>query len=413
MSKRVLENYGRVSIYLEQGHPSPVYHLDGQVPANPYGSLMPLLEDDALEEVMYNGGQQCVKVAHREWGICRTNIWIDDEEGLQIAKNIAAFTNVPLGDGPGMVPLFDGRLPDGSRVSGLIPPISPDGPTLTVRKFREDPITIIDLIQWNTITSRLAAMMWAWVDGLDAKPANFIISGGTGSGKTTTLNCLGMFIPWDKRLLTVEDTAELQLFHDHWLRMETRAERPDGTAEVNMDDCLRSSLRMRPDRIIVGEVRGPEATTLLTAMNTGQDGSFGSLHANTASETVTRMTSPPMNVPPIMMVGLDIIIVQQRLHQGGKHVRRIVEIAEIAGMEGDRPRLNPVWKYDPATDTISETGVPSKLREMICASAGIRPADFEAHVRQREQILLDLIDRGVRDMESVSKVVQSYYAQRD
>ena len=99
MSKRVLENYGRVSIYLEQGHPSPVYHLDGQVPANPYGSLMPLLEDDALEEVMYNGGQQCVKVAHREWGICRTNIWIDDEEGLQIAKNIAAFTNVPLGDG--------------------------------------------------------------------------------------------------------------------------------------------------------------------------------------------------------------------------------------------------------------------------------------------------------------------------
>ena len=168
-----------------------------------------------------------------------------------------------------------------------------------------------------------------------------------------------------------------------------------------------------PDRIIVGEVRGPEASTLLTAMNTGHDGSFGSLHANTASETVTRMTSPPMNVPPIMMVGLDIIIVQQRLHQGGKHVRRIVEIAEIAGMEGDRPRLNPVWKYDPATDTISETGVPSKLREMICASAGIRPADFEAHVRQREQILLDLIDRGVRDMESVSKVVQSYYAQRD
>jgi len=126
MSKKVLDNYGRVSIYLEQGHPSPVYHIDGQIPANPYGSLMPLLEDDFLEEVMYNGGQQCVKVAHREWGICRTNIWIDDEEGLQIAKNIAAFTNVPLGDGPGMVPLFDGRLPDGSRVSGLSPPISPD-----------------------------------------------------------------------------------------------------------------------------------------------------------------------------------------------------------------------------------------------------------------------------------------------
>ena len=360
MSDEVLARYESITIYMEPNHPSPVYHVDGHTEANPYGALKPLLEDDQLEEVMYNGGSQCVKVAHRDHGMCRTNIWIDDDEGLKIASNIAAFTNVPLGDGPGKVPLFDGRLPDGSRVNGVIPPVSPDGPTLTIRKFREDPITIVVLINFGTIDLTLAATLWCWVDGLGARPANFIISGGTGSGKTTTLNCLGMFIPWDKRLLTVEDTAELQLFHDHWLRMETRSERPDGTNEVDMDDCLKSSLRMRPDRIIVGEVRGSEASTLLTAMNTGHDGSFGSLHANTAMETVTRMTSPPMNVPSIMMSGLDLIIIQSRITVDGKSVRRIVEIAEIAGMEGDRPRLNPIWKYDHATESTTSTGVPSK-----------------------------------------------------
>ena len=410
MSESVLARYGPVTVYMEPGHPSPMYHYDGQAVDNPYGELAVLLEDDQLEEVMYNGGQQCVKVAHRDFGICRTNVWMSDDEGSQVAKNIAAFTNVPLGNGPGLVPIFDGRLPDGSRVNGPLPPISPDGPTLTIRKFREDPITVVDLMNWGTVNSRLAAMFWVWVEGLDARPANFVIAGGTGSGKTTTLNCLGMFIPWDKRLLTVEDTAELQVYHDHWLRMETRQERPDGTSSISMDDCLKSSLRMRPDRIIVGEVRGPEAATLLTAMNTGHDGSCGSLHSNTAAETVTRLTSAPMNVPPIMLTGLDLIIMQSRVHKGGKTLRRITEVAEISGMEGNKPRLNPIWKYDPASDTIQETGVPSKFRETLCAAAGIRASDFEAAVQMREQILLDLQRQNVRSIEQVTKVFQSYYS---
>ena len=144
MSEEILDQYGRVTVYKEPSHPSPVYHVDGDVPANPYGNLAALLEDDALEEVMYNGEAQCVKVAHRKHGMCRTNVWVDDDQGIQIAQNIAAFTAVPLGDGPGLVPIFDGRLPDGSRVNGTIPPISPDGPTLTIRKFQEDPLTMIN-----------------------------------------------------------------------------------------------------------------------------------------------------------------------------------------------------------------------------------------------------------------------------
>ena len=412
MAQTILEQYGLVTIYTEGNHPSPIYHVDGSAEPNPHGDLQLLLTDDNLEEVMYNGGQQEVKVAHRKYGMCRTNLIIDNESGLQIAKNIASYTNVPLGDGPGMVPIFDGRLHDGSRVNGTIPPVSPDGPTLTIRKFKEDPLTMIDLIKFGTVNTRLAAMMWVWIEGLDSRPANFVIAGGTGSGKTTTLNCLGMYIPWDRRLLTVEDTAELQVYHDHWLRMETRRERPDGTSEIDMNDCLKSSLRMRPDRIIVGEVRGPEAATLLTAMNTGHDGSFGSLHANTAQETVTRMINPPKSVPPIMLSGLDLIIIQARLHVNGKTARKITEVAEVAGMEGDKPRLNIIWKYNAATDQIEETGIPSKLRETICKAAGISPDVFEKHVSQREAILRDMISREISDIQTVTKLIQSFYASR-
>ena len=195
-------------------------------------------------------------------------------------------------------------------------------------------------------------MMWVWIEGLDSRPANFVIAGGTGSGKTTTLNCLGMYIPWSRRLLTVEDTAELQVYHDHWLRMETRRERPDGTEEVDMNDCLKSSLRMRPDRIIVGEVRGPECATLLTAMNTGHDGSITTVHSNSPRDSLSRLETmvlmagvdlPMRAIREQVASAVDLIVHQQRLKDG---TRRVVQISEVVGMEGEVITLQDLFSFD-------------------------------------------------------------------
>ncbi|CAD5245342.1 ATPase, T2SS/T4P/T4SS family [Thermococcus camini] len=237
-----------------------------------YGKLDPLVRDDNLEEVMVIGNNRPVYVWHRRFNMCKTNIVFDEEkEILNIIERIAREVGRRIDQ---QSPLLDARLPDGSRVNATIPPISIDGPTITIRKFKKDPLTIIDLIKYGTMNTDIAALLWIFVDGLGVKPANVLVAGGTGSGKTTTLNSLGMFIPPSERVITIEDTAELQLPVEHWIRLETRPPNVEGKGEVTMDDLVKNTLRMRPDRIIVGEVRGPEARTMFTAMNTGHNGAL-------------------------------------------------------------------------------------------------------------------------------------------
>ena len=237
-----------------------------------YGKLDPLVRDDNLEEIMVIGTGKPVYVWHRKHNMCKTNITFPDErEILNIIERIAREVGRRIDQ---QSPLLDARLPDGSRVNATIPPISLDGPTITIRKFKKDPLTIIDLIKYQTMSSDIAAFLWVLVDGLGVKPANILVSGGTGSGKTTTLNSLAMFIPPSERVISIEDTAELQLPVEHWIRLETRPPNLEGKGEVTMDDLVRNTLRMRPDRIIVGEVRGPEARTMFTAMNTGHNGAL-------------------------------------------------------------------------------------------------------------------------------------------
>ncbi|AFK22680.1 ATPase, T2SS/T4P/T4SS family [Pyrococcus sp. ST04] len=237
-----------------------------------YGKLDPLVRDDNLEEIMVIGLYKPVYVWHRRFGMCKTNISFSNErEILNIIERIAREVGRRIDQ---QNPLLDARLPDGSRVNATLPPISLDGPTLTIRKFKKDPLTIIDLIKYGTMNSEVAAFLWLLVDGLGVKPANILVAGGTGSGKTTTLNSLAMFIPPSERVISIEDTAELQLPIEHWVRLETRPPNVEGKGEITMDDLVKNTLRMRPDRIIVGEVRGPEARTMFTAMNTGHDGAL-------------------------------------------------------------------------------------------------------------------------------------------
>lgn len=221
---------------------------------------------------MVIGTNRPVYVWHRRFNMCKTNVIFDsDRDILNIIERIAREVGRRIDQ---QSPLLDARLPDGSRVNATIPPISLDGPTITIRKFKRDPLTIIDLIKYGTMSSEVAAFLWVLVDGLGVKPANVLVAGGTGSGKTTTLNSLGMFIPPSERVISIEDTAELQLPVEHWVRLETRPPNLEGKGEVTMDDLVRNTLRMRPDRIIVGEVRGPEARTMFTAMNTGHNGAL-------------------------------------------------------------------------------------------------------------------------------------------
>ena len=406
----VIERYKNITIKKIEGKYVPEYEVEFiQEKKLPYLDLEPLIADDNLEEIVYNGPAKYVKVYHRKYGVCTTNVIVSNEDMRKVLNEIASFVGKKI---DAAAPLFDGRLPDGSRVNATVPPASPDGPTLTIRKFLKDPMTIVDLIKNGTINSLVGAYLWLWVEGLKYKPSNVILSGGSSSGKTTTMNVLAMLIPVEERLITIEDAAELQLEHEHWIRMETVPASRD-VNEVSMDALLKNTLRMRPDRIIIGEIRSKEANTLFNAMNTGHEGCMGTVHANTASETIIRLTTPPMSVEPMMLMALDLIIMHQRMTiKGGGSVRRIVEISEIAGLEKNRPRLNTIFKWDPASNTLKETGVPSKLREKISRAANISLKEFDELLRERQEIFDGLVIKNYRDAKTVTKVIQNYYLKK-
>ncbi|AEH24714.1 ATPase, T2SS/T4P/T4SS family [Pyrococcus yayanosii] len=613
-----------------------------------YGKLDPLVRDDNLEEIMVIGTNRPVYVWHRRFSMCKTNIVFEnDREILNIIERIAREVGRRIDQ---QSPLLDARLPDGSRVNATIPPISLDGPTLTIRKFKKDPLTIIDLIKYGTLNPEVAAFLWLLVDGLGVKPANILVAGGTGSGKTTTLNSIAMFIPPSERVISIEDTAELQLPIEHWVRLETRPPNVEGKGEITMDDLVKNTLRMRPDRIIVGEVRGPEARTMFTAMNTGHDGALlgdepiqlsdggvieigrlaeeffqdgeihregdfewvdvsergilvksfnketfkiedkpvtrvwrrryrgrmlrirtktgkeitltpdhpvyiikngiveinaeklrvgdyialsqkagesldvipnigelireirrsagltqeelasllglsgstieayernvcspsrrrvkelakilqrselelladadvywdlvveieeinvddyvydltvadnhtyiagkfggfivsncmGTIHANSARETIVRLESPPMNVPRIMIPALDIIIMQVRYHSRKKGtIRRITEIAEVSGIEGESVQLNKLYKYDPAKDELVSTGVPSRFLNTLSYHTGMSVEELKIEIEKRKLILEWMIERGIRGIDQVGANIREFYVDEE
>lgn len=372
-----------------------------------YGEIDPLIRDDNLEEIMVIGIDKPVFVYHREYGMMKTNILFKDAgEVMNLIDSIARQINRRIDQES---PILDGRLPDGSRVNATIPPISADGPSMTIRKFKRDPLTIIDLINSKTISVELAAFFWLCFDGLGVKSANAIISGGTSSGKTTTLNALSSFINPKERIITIEDTLELQIPHEHVIRMETRPPNVENRGELTMNDLVKNSLRQRPDRIIVGEVRGSEAITLFTALNTGHSG-FGTLHSNDARETITRLTNAPMSVPNIMISAIDFIIMQNRIYRSdGVSFRRISEVAEVSGIEEGVIQLNKIFEWDPQSDTIKNVGITSKTLTEIANVSGNSLNSLYDEIKNREIVLQHMVDQNIRSIKDVSTVLEMYY----
>lgn len=372
-----------------------------------YGIIEPLLEDDKLEEIMVVGPKKPVYVYHVDYGMMTTNIIFFSDEGIadiidKIARSLGR--NVDIAN-----PLLDARLPDGSRVNATVPPASIDGPTLTIRKFREDPYTIVDLINFKTVNLETAAFLWCVVEGFGAKPANILISGGTGSGKTTTLNVFANFIPESERTLTIEDTAELKLPVRHVIRFEGKPPGLEGKGELSLDILTKNTLRMRPDRIIVGEIRHKEASTLFTAMNTGHDGCMGTVHANSAKETIVRLTSPPMNVPPLMLAGIDFIIIQKRLRTAKGQVRRITAIAEIKGVLEGTPKINTIFIWNPETDSLERTKEPIYYFDLVKSYTSLSDEQILEKLQHRADVLKNLINKNIRSISEVSKEIQKEY----
>lgn len=309
-----------------------------------YGPLEPLLARDDIADIMVNGaGTVFIEVGGK---IQRTGIrFRDNQQLLNICQRIVSQVGRRVDESS---PICDARLADGSRVNAIVPPLAIDGPALTIRKFKKDKLTLDQLVKFGAISPEGAEILQI----IGRVRCNVLISGGTGSGKTTLLNCLTRYIDLDERIITCEDTAELQLQQPHVVRLETRPPNIEGEGEITMRDLVKNCLRMRPERIIVGEVRGPEVFDLLQAMNTGHDGSMGTIHANTPRECLSRMESmiamggftlPAKTVREIISGSVDVIIQAARLRDGS---RRITHITEVIGMEGDVIVTQDLMRYE-------------------------------------------------------------------
>ncbi len=309
-----------------------------------YGPLEPLLARDDIADIMVNGaGTVYIEV---EGKIQRTGIrFRDNQQLLNICQRIVSQVGRRVDESS---PIVDARLADGSRVNAIVPPLAIDGPALTIRKFKKDKLTLDQLVRFGTISPEGAQILQI----IGRCRCNVLISGGTGSGKTTLLNCLTSYIDSDERIITCEDAAELQLQQPHVVRLETRPPNIEGEGQVTMRDLVKNCLRMRPERIIVGEVRGPEAFDLLQAMNTGHDGSMGTLHANSPREALSRCESmitmggyalPSRTIREMICASIDVIVQASRLRDGS---RRITHITELVGMEGDTIVTQDIFLYD-------------------------------------------------------------------
>jgi len=361
--------------------------------------------DDSLEELMINNLGN-IFVFHREFGMCKTNLSIEERVFENLLQRIANTTGKEFNSDN---PLLDARLPDGSRVNATNNIVSPKGVSLTIRKFLQTPLTILDLIEKERITSEAAAFLWLMVDGFGVSPKNVLITGGAASGKTTFLNTLSNFIRLNDRIISIEDTLELSLLNrENWVALEAK----HSDNEVTMDSLLKNSLRMRPDRLIVGEVRGKEAMTLFTAMDNGHTGCLGTIHSNNAKELMVKLHERPFDVPQNMLPLVDLIVVMQRLYSKEEGMRRnVIQISEVTRMD-NKVLLADVYERN-SDGQLVRSDIPSHIVEQMAKDVSITKNEIKKELETRRVILEWLLEKKVRDPVEILEFIQSYYFNPD
>jgi flagellar protein FlaI len=371
-----------------------------------FGKIDPLMHDPSIEDISCDGTGIRIYVWHRKYEYVPTNVRFETTEELNSYALRLAYlcgSHVSIAQ-----PMLDSSLPDGSRIHLTYgTEITRRGSTFTIRKFKTDPLTIIDLIGFNTVSAEVAAYFWYAVENR----VSIMVSGGIAAGKTTMLNCLSMFIKPDLKIVSIEDTPELNLPHENWIPATTRTHIGLGTeaTDIGLFELLKASLRQRPDYIIVGEIRGAEAYTLFQAMSTGHLG-MSTLHAESVESAVYRLESEPMNVPRTLISGIDVITIQKRVEHVDKPTRRTVTTSEIVGLDPRSREIltNEVYKWNPAKDAFEYTG-RSYLVERIAEKKGITTDEANDEIQRRARVLEWMRERNVRKYTDVSDVIRRYY----
>ena len=373
------------------------------------GKIEFLISDDDLEEIVINQAKHPVWVYHKEFGWLKTNIEIPEEAEVHnyasiIARRIGKQITI-------LNPLLDAHLITGDRANATLSPISSKGNTITLRRFKRSPWTVTDFIKNDTVSAESIALIWLAMQF----EMNIIVSGGTGSGKTSFLNICMPFIQPNQRILSIEDTREIQLADfQHWVPLTTREPNPEGKGEVSMLDLLVNSLRMRPDRIIVGEIRRQrEAEVMFEAMHTGHS-VYTTFHANTAEETIRRMINPPIEVPSALLESVNLNVVMFRNRRLG--MRKMLELAEyIPEKSGEKFTItaNVLYRWNATTNHVEKHSERIRFFDELSLHTGLSKDDLDADLYEKEKILSWMVKNDVHDISDVGKVIANYYIDRE
>jgi len=364
-----------------------------------YGIIEEFLADPEVEDIVVNYLSP-IYIRKTKTGIAKTDKIFSSREELDLfIKKLIVFS------GRGVIKKINNvELAEIKGRANIV--YSPFGPQITITRAKENPLSIIEIIKNDTLTPQLAGQLWLYVEGLGVKPANIIISGGPGTGKTTLLNALFSFLPEKERLVVIEDTLELNT------ALEENCSRLESDEETTLADLVKNSLRMRPDRIIVGEVRGREAEDLMTAMNIGKY-CMGTLHASTARETIMRLENEPMNVPEVLVNLVDVFLIMRRYNINGRIHRVVGELVETAGMEKKMVLLSSLWAYDLVKGQFVESNVSSIFRDRLVQISGKTAKEIIEEVRIRSNLLKILLERDIKEIKEVTRICRLYAIDRN